>query len=82
MQLTMLLTSNSENYVHDCMAQYMLIVSGKFLFSDYSITIFPAFQYIFYMQMRLLFQIGAKSFEAKWDSQWLEGNVSKFDSLT
>jgi hypothetical protein len=60
-----------------------MYVSGKFLFSDYSITtIFHAFQYIFYMQVRLLFQIGAKWFEAEWDSQWLGGNVSKFSSLT
>ena len=34
------------------------------------------------MQVHLLFQIGVKSFEAEWDSQSLEGNVSKFDSLT
>jgi hypothetical protein len=55
-----------------------MYVWGKFLFSDYSITtIFAAFQYIFYMQVRLLFQIGAE-----WDSQCGEGNVSKFNSLT
>ena len=34
------------------------------------------------MQVRLLFQIGAKPIEAEWDSQWGEGNVSKFNSLT
>jgi hypothetical protein len=32
---------------------------GKFLFSDYTVTIFPAFQYIFYMQVSLLLQMGA-----------------------
>ena len=80
----LLYTSDSQNYVHDRMAQCMLIVSGKLLFSDYSITIFPAFQYhdIFHMQVRFLFQIGAKSFEAEWDTQWLEGNAIMLANLT
>ena len=56
MPLTMLITSDSQNYVHDYMAQCMF--EGIF-FSVYSITtIFPAFQYIFYIQVRLLFQMG------------------------
>jgi mRNA deadenylase 3'-5' endonuclease subunit Ccr4 len=48
---------------------------GKFLFSDYTVTIFPAFQYIFYMQVSLLLQMGANGIAG-------EDNGSKFNSLT